>query len=222
MLDTRALFAEAWEAELAKRGAESPSFRPEDYVATGRAKAPYGKKTLDYWRNEGHTLVDNWVEWRKRTRWNVWEAPDGQSGIELALNFVLPGDILVKAFIDRVFVLPSGELGVVDLKTGRTPETSEQLGLYATGIEITYGEMYRPRWGYFWDANKGEHVGPFDLSMWTPRLFSAMYSNAIRGINAGSFLPRPANNCKDWCGVARFCSVVGGVEAPGNDPLLSA
>jgi hypothetical protein len=76
----------------------------------------------------------------------------------------------------------------------------------------------RPKWGYFWSPEKG-HSQPHDLDMWTPEMFAQMFNEAINGINAGSFLPQPANNCRNWCGVSRYCAVVGGAEALGNDPL---
>lgn len=221
MLDTRALFLSAWTEELEKRLKESPSFTTDQFTVTGKASAQYGgKRGLSWWEDHGPSLVDNWVEWRKSTRWPLWETPDGAPGIELELNVTLPGDIPVKMFLDRVFVLPSGAIGVVDLKTGRLPETPEQLGLYATGMELTYGIAHRPHFGYWWDANKGVHVGPFDLDMYTPNYFSVMYREAVSGINAGSFLPKPANACGRWCGVARACAAVGGAEAHKYDPLL--
>ena len=217
-VDTKALFRESFSAELEKRVKESPSYGVEDYSVTGKARAPYGKRTLAYWEDNGHTLVDNWVEWRKATRWEIWE-PDGEPAIELGIDFILPGDIKVKTFIDRVFVLPTGEPAIVDLKTGRTPETPEQLGLYATAIESRYG--VRINWGYWWDAHKGTHIGPYDLSRYTPTFFSLLYKEVAAGINAGCFPPRPANNCKDWCSTARYCAAVGGPDAAGVDPLAS-
>lgn len=220
MIDTKALFAEAWAEEVANRKAQSPSFDVADYTVTGRAAAKYGgKRNLEWWMDNGPGLVDAWVEWRKRTRWALWETPEGSPGIELQLNINLPGDIPVKMFLDRVFVTSTGEIVVVDIKTGRTPETPEQLGLYATGIELTWGSACRPAWGYWWDANKGEHSKPMDLSKYTPAFFQQMYLGAISGINAGCFLPSPANNCGNWCGVAEFCHSVGGAKARGVDSL---
>jgi hypothetical protein len=133
-------------------------------------------------------------------------------------GFTLPGmDMMVKAFIDRVFVLPTGEVAIVDLKTGRTPETAEQLGLYRVGLGIVHNIW--PDWGYFWSPGGKGHGQPIDLTAWTPERFSIMFNQAIAGINAGAFLPQPANSCRNWCGVARYCSAVGGAEAHGVDSL---
>ena len=220
MIDSKALFHTAWDEECDKRKEQSPSFDLGDYTITGRAAAAYGgKRNHEWWHDNGPGLVDNYVEWRKRTKWEIWETPTGEHAVELNLNVTLPGDIYVVTYIDRVFVLPSGQIAVLDLKTGRLPETEEQLGFYATAIELTYGAMYRPQWGYYWDAQKGEHGRPLALDRWTPDLFAAMYRQAIDGINAGSFLPKPGQGCGNWCGVSRFCHVVGGAEAIGTDPL---
>jgi hypothetical protein len=46
--------------------------------------------------------------------------------------------------------------------------------------------------------------------MYTAEYFAEVYDQACKGISAGVFMARPANNCKSWCGVARFCKAVGG------------
>ena len=221
MTDTKALFARAWTAEIEKRRRESPSFEVSEYVATGRATAEYGgKRNEAWWLDHGHEMVDRWIAWREKTGWAIWETAPGQPAIELEAHFTLPGDIYLKAYIDSVYVTPSGELVVVDYKTGRSPETPEQLGVYATAIETLFG--VRPTWGYFWDAQKGEHSQPHLLDMYTADYLAGVFEEAIAGINAGSFLAKPANNCRNWCGVARACAAVGGAEADKHDPLLIA
>lgn len=211
------LFKESWDAEVAKRVEQSPSYSPEDYTATGRAKAEYGgKRSTAWWLDHGPGMVQSWIDWKTEHGWTIWDVA-GQPAIELSCNFTLPGlDLPIVAYIDRVYVLPTGELAVLDLKTGRTPETAEQLGLYATAIQAVHG--VRPKWGYWWSPDKG-HVGPFDLDHFTPEFFSLLFNEATVGINAGVFIPNPNNACKNWCGVAQFCHIVGGELASGHDPL---
>lgn len=217
MIDTKALFAACWADELATRKSQSPSYEVGDYKVTGRAPAPYGKRTAAWFEDHGHEFVDKWIEWRKSTRWEIWETPEGKPAIELEINFLLPGDIPVKTFIDRVMVTPAGEPVVVDLKTGRLPETAEQLGLYRCAVLAQFGIDIH--WGYWWDAGKGTHVGPYDLTRFTPGFFSVAYQEAVAGINAGYFAAKPANNCASWCSVADYCHSVGGSKALGVDPL---
>lgn len=217
MTDYAKLFHDAWDEEVAKRREQSPSFQPEEYVATGRATKEYGgKRNIAWWLDNGPGMVEAYANWRENVGWDLLDIA-GQPAVELALLFELPGlELPIRGYIDRVFVLPTGEVAVVDIKTGREPETPEQLGLYRVGLGIVHGIW--PSWGYFWSPDKG-HGQPHDLEMYTPELFSMMFNEAINGINAGSFLPKPANACRNWCGVARFCHAVGGSEASGHDPL---
>jgi hypothetical protein len=215
--DATAIFQAGWDQALAERKRHSPSFKPEDYTATGRASAAYGgKQNLAWWADNGPGMVQSYADWRLATRWEIPEI-DGQPAVELKLEFNLPGvETPIKGYIDRVFVMPTGELAIVDIKTGRTPEVAEQLGLYAVGLKIQYG--YEAPWGYFWQPSKGT-IGPIDLTPWTAERFSIMFTNSVNAINAGYFNPSPANNCRSWCGVSRYCAVVGGEKAKGNDPL---
>jgi RecB family exonuclease len=204
------LFKYCWDLEVLNRKAQSPSYEVSDYVATGRAAAAYGgKRNEAWWLDHGPAMVQKWIDWREANKWSIWETPEGKPAVELELNVRLPSGKPVKMFIDRVMVTPVGQLTVVDLKSGRIPETAEQLGLYAFGLSQKYGEMFRPDWGYFWNPDKG-HGSPLDLSLYTGAYLDEIAAGAVAGINAGSFLAKPANNCKNWCGVAQFCPAVGG------------
>lgn len=128
-------FRKAWDEELADAQRRSPSFKPEDYTATGRAAAKYGgKRNADWWLDNGPGMVQDWIDWRRSSGWTLIDIAN-RPAVEVALNFQLPGlDMPIQAYIDRVFATPAGEPVVVDIKTGsRTPETPEQLGLYRVG-----------------------------------------------------------------------------------------
>lgn len=212
------MYREAFDAEVEDAGKRSPSFSLEDYTATGRATKEYGgKRTAQWWLDHGPAMVEKWIAWREETKWEFLTL-DAAPAIEVELDFTLPGDIVIKGYIDRVFVLPTGEVAVVDLKSGRIPETGEQLGLYRVGLGLTHNIW--PDWGYYWNPDKGNGQ-PILLTKYTPDYFAELYGNAIRGINAGAFIPKPANSCRNWCGVARFCAAVGGSEAAGVDPLVN-
>lgn len=211
-LSPEELWVKAWELEVAGRLEQSPSYKLEDYILTGRAAAKYGgKRNLEWWADNGPLMLRRWIDWRDAAPWHLWETPDeGELAVEPELNVILPGDIPVKMYVDRYMVNHNGELAVLDIKSGRSPETAEQLGLYAVGAELTWGPEHRPTVGYYWDANKGGVSDPWDLAGYTVDYFAELYAEAIRGINAGCFLAKPQNNCRAWCGVARYCPAVGG------------
>jgi PD-(D/E)XK nuclease superfamily len=207
------LWADAWAYNLADYQKRSPSFRPEDYIATGRAGVAYGgKRNWEWWQDNGPGMVQAWIDWRTEHQWQVWFTDDDTPGIELDVRVELPGNgIVMQMHLDRVFVTPAGALVVLDLKTGRTPETAEQLGLYACGLELAHG--LRPDFGYYWHPDKG-HGQPLGLTPYTVTYFEQVTSAAAAGMNAGCFLAKPANNCRTWCGVSRACPAVGGAEVP--------
>lgn len=210
MLDVALLFRVCWEEEVAARREQSPSYTVDQYVRTGRASAAYGgKRGVEWWMDNGPGMVQSWIDWRESSGWHLWETPDGAPGVELELNITLPGGYPIRMFIDRVMVTPAGQVVVVDIKTGRIPETAEQLGLYRYGLEQKYGAECPVDWGYFWHPDKG-HGSPQALGLYTGDYLSEQARMAVAGINAGCFMAKPANNCAAWCGVAKFCSAVGG------------
>ena len=209
------LFKIGWERNLAEYQRRSPSFNPDEYAVTGRAPAKYGgKRTIQWWLDHGPGMVQAWIDWRRESNFEVWEtavsqeAPVPVPAIELELKVDI-GGITQLMFIDRVMVNPAGQLLVLDIKTGRLPEVPEQLGLYATGLELKYGEFYRPDFGYFWSPDKGLSK-PYELSRYTEKWFSDLGHMTVAGINAGYFPAKPANACKNWCAVAQYCEAVGG------------
>ena len=208
--DAVGAFKMAWRDEVAARREQSPSYEVEDYVKTGRASAQYGgKRNVEWWMDNGPKMVQAWIDWREASGWHLWELPDGRPAVEVELLITLPGGYPVKMFIDRVMVTPAGQIVVVDIKTGRIPETAEQLGLYRYGLEQEFGTQCPVDWGYFWHPDKG-HGSPQALSLYTGEYLAEQARMAVAGINAGVFFAKPQNNCANWCGVAKFCPAVGG------------
>ena len=218
MTDVEALWAECWDEEAQKTLERSPSFQPGDWTVTGRASAHYGgKRNLEWWADNGPSMVTAWLKWRDETRWHILDI-GGQPCLEVELNFTLPGDIPVKAYVDAIYVTPTGQVVVVDYKSGRIPDTAEQLGLYRVGLGLIH-DLW-PDWGYYWNPEKGAGP-PLPLGQYTPEYFGTLFGDAIKGVNAGAFLPKPQMNCAQWCGVARYCAAVGGKDAPGVDRLAA-
>lgn len=202
-LNANDLWLDAWERlttrQIASTGQETASWR-----AGGRATKDYpDKENGDWWAKHGVGMVQNWIDWRDQDHHglSLWVTPQGIPAIELGLNIELQG-VPVKMALDRVMVNPMDELIVVDLKTGKnTPSSSFQLGMYAVGMELTFG--VRPKYGTYWAAREGITTELIDLEQWTVERVESivkMFDNARR---AGIFVPN-FDHCK-MCNFTNVC-----------------
>jgi RecB family exonuclease len=121
-------------------------------------------------------------------------------------------DVLVKGYIDRVFINPNGELVVIDLKSGsRTPDSSLQLGVYANGMTRNFGVT--PSIGAYYMTRKGDLADTRSLMHYTHEVLGDWFSAAKRGIEAEVFIPHVGPFC-GTCSVRDFCTAQGGDPAP--------
>ena len=109
----------------------------------------------------------------------------------------------------------NGILSVVDFKTGSyMPDSSMQLGLYATLVEILFG--VRPQHGYYYDARNAVMIPSPGIERWTKPVFDELFGKFAVAISHDLFLPNIGMMCKS-CGVKEFCYAYSG--AVGIDPL---
>lgn len=169
----------------------------------GRATKAYPyKEDATFWQNKGPEWVGAYIAWRKANpNWKIWTAPDGNSGIELALTPVVEG-VPVKMIIDRVFEV-DGELVIVDLKTSQqTPISSLQLGFYKLGIKQTFD--IEIKWGTYY-MSRGSNISEMvDLSEYTYDKMHYLIKTFDKARKAGLFLPN-TNSCQYMCGLTQYC-----------------
>lgn len=204
--------------EIAKAEAvERSGFTPEEWKVTGRASKDWPEKEGErWWLHHGPIFCARWQAWSSNCGWDIWVTDEGVPAIELGLQPTF-GGILDKMFIDRVFTTSSGDLVVVDLKTGsRTPPSPEQLGDYATGMEQVLGR--RPKYGTFWMARTGGTTTVEELDGHTREAVDHRYSLARKGMEAGVFVAHPSNMCGS-CGVRDACYAVAGKDAADYAPF---
>jgi len=200
-LNSNDLWLDAWE-RLTTRQIASTGQEPTLWRAGGRAtKENPDKENGDWWAKHGAGMVQNWIDWREQSHgMELWVTPEGIPAIELALNIELEG-VPVKMALDRVMVSQAGDLVVVDLKTGRTTPSSDfQLGMYAVGMELTFG--IRPKYGTYWAAREGATTELISLDKWTIESAGSivkMFDNARR---SGIFVPN-----FDHCNMCNFSNV---------------
>lgn len=174
----------------------------DDWRSAGRvtAKTP-NKEDGAWWYENGLLFLNAWVQWRDKYGWKIISLGD-KPAIELEIIADFNG-VPVKMTIDRVMQTPTGELVVVDLKTGsRTPESDLQLGFYASGIEKVYG--IRPSHGAYWMARQGE-VGPIlPLESYGVETIGRMVRLFDKARKSGIFIPN-FSHCK-LCALKDQCA----------------
>lgn len=174
---------------------------------------------VEVWRSMGLAFVQAYIEWRERSPWEIWIAPDGQPAIELDVSGKLPGcDVEIKAYLDRVFWDPVlRQLVIVDIKTGKKPpKTPDQFGTYAALLKVKYDvdvTMGAPF------MNRRAALGtPFDLTEYTPQFVGEIFAAAWKQVQSGYF---PANGFPGACficDVKSSCAAQNGPLAPQYDP----
>jgi putative RecB family exonuclease len=200
-LSANELWINTWE-RLTNKQIESSGQDPTLWRAGGRATKDYpDKENGDWWARHGAGMVQNWIDWREQSHGlELWVTPEGIPAIELGVNVEL-GGVPVKMALDRVFKSQTGDLVVVDLKTGKnTPSSDFQLGMYAVGMELTFG--VRPKYGTYWAAREGVTTELIDLSKWTVERVSDIVVQFDKARREGIFIPN-----FDHCKMCNFVSV---------------
>ena len=193
---------------------------PNDWRTGGRKTvANPNKEDKAWWDENGYKMLQDFVSSFVNNKWKIWIAPDGKPGVELPFEVAF-GDVKIKGFADMVLENFDGSLTVVDLKTGSsTPDSSLQLGVYASCIELLYG--VRPLYGAYYDA-RGACLEPSaGIERWTIPVLTEMFAQFERGLQAEIFLPNVGMSCRT-CGVKDYCYAVGGPLAKDFDPLAKA
>jgi putative RecB family exonuclease len=94
----------------------------------------YGKQDYAAWRDTIlPRTITNYVDWRLASGYQLVDLPGFGPAIEVPFLIDL-GGVVVKGYVDRVFEMNDTPL-ILDLKSGRKPETIEQLAIYRIALE---------------------------------------------------------------------------------------
>jgi hypothetical protein len=210
------LFNDAFDQEIAERLKQEPDFTVDQWRASGRAsKAWPNKEDEQWWRSEGPSMVMSWVTWRtNNSQWEIAMLPgaggEARPGIELECKPTIGGGQVIQ-YIDRLFTnRDQTQLLVVDIKSGREPDSGEQLGSYGLGLEETF--EVTPAWGAYWMARTGGTTAFEDMRLWTKERLDYIYSTAAAIREQGLLLPKKSMMCSG-CSVRDFCLEVNGAQS---------
>ncbi|MEP6697665.1 MAG: RecB family exonuclease [Pseudonocardiales bacterium] len=139
---------------------------------------------------------------------------------EQLVEVLLPSGLRLRGYVDRLDVAPTGEIRVVDYKTGAAPrEAFEgkalfQLKFYALVIWRTRGVVPRQlRLLYLGDRDMLTYVPDEAELARFERTLEALWAAIARATQARDFRPSPGRLC-DWCQHKSRCPAFGGSPPP--------
>ncbi|MGP3974619.1 RecB family exonuclease [Streptomyces sp. 8N114] len=199
----RAMVAGEWERLLAKR--------PE--LAELFAEDTSDGAQLAQWLAEAEALVERWFTLEDPTRLEPAER-------ELFVEARLDSGLRLRGIIDRVDVAPTGEVRIVDYKTGKAPrpEYTEgplfQMKFYALVLWRLRGVVPRRLQLVFLGSGDVLTYDPDERDLLaTERKLLALWDAIERAMETGDWRPKPSKLC-GWCDHQAHCPEFGGTPPP--------
>jgi putative RecB family exonuclease len=165
------------------------------------------------WLEEASRMLDRYFTLEDPTRLEP-------SDREMSVRAVLESGLALRGYIDRLDVAPTGEIRIVDYKTGTSPpEEYEaralfQMKFYAVALWRATGTI--PRMLQLVYLGNGELVryapDQADLIA-TERKINALWQAIDRARSTGDWRPRPSRLCS-WCSHQALCPAYGGTPPP--------
>lgn len=204
----RELLRPQWE-QLLDRTPELATLFPQD---DGEALAA--------WLRSADELVERWFSLEDPTRLEPAER-------ELYVETTLDDGLVLRGYVDRLDIAPSGDLRVVDYKTGRAPsEAFEakalfQMRFYALVLWRTRGVVPRLLQLVYLGDSQVLRYAPDEADLLaTERKVKALWQAIERAAQTGDWRPRRSRLC-DWCDHRALCPEWGGTPPPLPEHAVS-
>ena len=171
---------------------------------------------LDRWLTSAADLLDGYFALEDPRRLEPAER-------EQLVEVVLAGGLRLRGIVDRLDRAPSGDLRVVDYKTGRAPsEAFEgralfQMKFYALVLWRTTGTVPRLLQLMYLGDREVLRCSPDEAELLaTERKLLALWEAVERATQLRDFRPRPSKLCA-WCDHSSLCPAFGGTPPPFPD-----
>jgi putative RecB family exonuclease len=172
-----------------------------------------GDPALAEWLADAGALLDRYFELEDPRRLEP-------EACELRVETELPSGVLLRGFIDRLDVAPTGEIRVVDYKTGAAPrEFGEakalfQMKFYALVVYRLRGVVPRRlQLMYLADQQSLAYTPDEAELLRFERTLDAVWQAILRAGKTGEFRPNKTRLC-DWCDHKARCPEFGGTPPP--------
>ncbi|MDX3096864.1 PD-(D/E)XK nuclease family protein [Streptomyces sp. ME19-03-3] len=175
---------------------------------------------LAEWLEEAARLVERWFSLEDPTRLEPAER-------ELYVETELESGLTLRGYIDRLDVAPaSGDLRVVDYKTGRAPrpeyadEALFQMKFYALVLWRLRGVVPRRLQLVYLGSGEVLTYDPSEADLLAVgRKLEALWEAITRATQSGDWRPRRSRLC-DWCDHQAVCPSFGGTPPPYPLPVV--
>jgi putative RecB family exonuclease len=171
---------------------------------------------VDAWLESAAGLVDSYFRLEDPTRLEP-------EACELHVEIELGSGVLLRGYVDRLDVAPTGEIRVVDYKTGAAPrEIGEakalfQMKFYAVVLWRLRGIVPRQlKLMYLTDGQSLTYAPDEAELLRFERTLEAIWQAILKAGKTGDFRPNPSKLC-GWCDHQARCPSFGGAppEYPG-------
>jgi putative RecB family exonuclease len=171
---------------------------------------------LEQWLASANELIDGYFTLEDPRRLEP-------EACELLVESELPSGVLLRGYIDRLDVAPTGEIRVVDYKTGAAPrEIGEakalfQMKFYALVLWRLRGVVPRQLRLMYLSDRQSLAYAPDEAELQRfERTLDAIWQAVMRAAKTGDFRPNKSRLC-DYCDHKAFCPEFGGTppEYPG-------
>ncbi len=210
----RGLVPGEWEKLLASRPELAQLFQGED-----GAQDP---ALLATWLGEAERLVERWFSLEDPTR---LEPAERELFVETVLEDAGASGLTLRGIVDRVDVAPTGDVRIVDYKTGKAPAPRYREGalfqmmFYALVIWRLRGRVPRRLQLVYLGSGDVLTYDPVEAELLAvERKLRALWEAISLATDTGDWRPRPTKLC-GWCDHQAVCPEFGGTPPPYPLPL---
>jgi putative RecB family exonuclease len=168
---------------------------------------------LDQWLISAHSLIDRYFELEDPKSFDPTE-------LEKFVEYQMADGPMIHGYIDRLDIAPTGEIRVVDYKTGKSPRAGYeekslfQMRFYALIIWRTLGKIpKRLQLLYLGDKNRLMSEPTEAELIKTEGKILSIWSDIELSYETGLWKPKKSKLC-DWCNHKSICPEFGGTPPP--------
>jgi len=182
-------------------------------VKTSGVQEMFQDVDLDQWLISAHSLLDRYFELEDPKSFDPTD-------LEKFVEYQMEDGPMIHGYIDRLDIAPTGEIRIVDYKTGKSPRAGYeekslfQMRFYALILWRTLGKIpKRLQLLYLGDKNRLISEPTEAELVKTEGKILSIWSDIQLSHETGLWKPKKSKLC-DWCAHQSICPEFGGTPPP--------